>query len=147
MVIVGDKRGKTLSPLAAISSKLATADPELQKFAVHVFAKAYENYPMKLVEPGGQDLTPNIYDMLETIGTTMSRIPGGFDELYRIAKIRFPELALPHEKLFMTSDVSQFGPVVKKIFASIIQDKLIPEYVEKNQKNHGGPADHQVQQE
>ncbi len=131
-VIVADKRGKTLIPLGAISSKLATADPEIQKFAVQVFAKAYQNYPMKLVEPGGQDLTPNIYAMLETIGTTMSKIPGGFDELYRIAKIRFPELALPHQQLFMTSDVSKFGPVVKKVFASIIQDKLIPEYVEKN---------------
>jgi hypothetical protein len=34
----------------------------------------------------------------------------------------------------MGADASQFGPVVKKVFASIIGDKLIPEYVEKNRK-------------
>ncbi len=134
-VIVADKRGKTLSPLAGIANKLAAADPEIQKFAVQVFAEAYENYPMRLVEPGGQDLTPNIYAMLETIATAMSQIPGGFDELYRIAKTRFPELPLPHQQLFMSSDVSKFGPVVKKVFNDIVMNQLIPEYKQAQGKN------------
>ena len=133
-LIVADKRGKIYGPLGGMVRKLQTADPEIQKFAIAVLAKAYKDFPTKLVEPGGQDLTPNIAGMVETIASSMAGIPGGFDVLYRIAPSRYPDQALPHKSLYMAADASKFGPEVKKAFLPIVKNELIPEYVEKNRK-------------
>jgi len=133
-VIVGDQRGKLFGALGRVVAVLQEADPEIQQFAIKALSKAYAEFPTEIVEPGGQDLSPNIPSMLGSIGGAIAGIPGGYDELYRIAPGRFPGVALPHEKVFFSADVSQFGPELKKAFVPIIMDDMIPAYVEKNRK-------------
>ncbi len=133
-IIVSDQRGKASDPLRGIVAKLPAADPQVQQFAIQAFAKAYREFPSELVEPGGQDLNSNIPGLLGNIASAIVGAPGGFDELYRIAPKRFPEEALPHEKIFFAADASQFGPELKKAFVPIIMDDMIPAYIEKNRK-------------
>jgi hypothetical protein len=73
--------------------------------------------------------------IMRNIASAMVIIPGGYDELYRIAPSRFPKEALPHEKIFFGADVSDFGPELKKAFLPIILKEMIPAYIEKNRKN------------
>jgi len=133
-VIVSDQRGKSFTPLGGIVKQLQTADPKIQTFALKSMAKAYQAFPTRIVEPGGQDLSGNITLMLGGIAGVMAGIPGGYDELYRIAPARFPKEALPHQSIFFAADASQFGPELKKAFLPIIMDSMIPEYIEKNRK-------------
>jgi hypothetical protein len=133
-VMVADERGKVSSSLRGIVEKLKAADPEVQQFAIQTFAKAYKAFPTNMIAPGGQDLNSNIPALLESIGSAIAGTPGGYDELYRIAPSRFPDVALPHEALFFAADVSQFGPELKTAFIPIIMDDMIPAYIEKNRK-------------
>ena len=57
---------------------------------------------------------------------TMNAVPGGYDEVFKIAKKRNPEQALPHQDLFLAADSDQFGPELKEAFQPIIRDQLIP---------------------
>jgi len=133
-VIVSDQRGKAFGSLGRIVAALEDADPEIQQFAIQTLSKAYKTFPTTLVEPGGQDLSGNIPSLVGSIGSAIAGIPGGYDELYRIAPSRFPGQALPHEKVFFAADASQFGPELKKAFVPIIMDDMIPAYIEKNRK-------------
>jgi hypothetical protein len=133
-IVASDTRGKVFDSLRGIVEELKTADPEVQQFAIQTFAKAYQAFPTNMMAPGGQDLNSNIPALLESIGSAITGIPHGYDELYRIAPSRFPETALPHEKLFFAADVTQFGPKLKKAFLPIIMDDMIPAYIEKNRK-------------
>ena len=65
----------------------------------------------------------------------LAAVPGGFDEVYQLAKKRNPESSLPHEDLFLAADSEKVGPELKKGRNPIIKEKLIPEYIEKNRKN------------
>ncbi|MEZ7957641.1 MAG: DUF6288 domain-containing protein [Rubritalea sp.] len=123
-----------LQPIAGIVSTLETADPEVRKLAMNVLGKSYVNFPTELAEPGGQNLTPNIKLLLDSIAKDIASVPGGYDEVYRIARKRSPEQALAHQPLFMTADGSKFGPELRKAFVPIIENELIPEYIEKNRK-------------
>ena len=134
-IIVGDQGGKLLWSLGSVVASLQEADPEVQQFAIKALGKAYAQFPTTLVEPGGQDLTHNIPGMLESIARAIVGIPGGYDELYRIAPARFSGVALPHEKVFFAAEASQFGPELKQAFVPIIMDGMIPAYIEKNRTN------------
>jgi hypothetical protein len=123
-----------LQPLGGIVEVLRSADPEILQYAMEELGDSYFNYPTELTEPGGQNLTANIDFMLGLIARDMVTVPGGYDALYQIARKRDPGVALPHQQLFLASDGSQFGPELKKAFVPIIEDQLIPEYIEKNRK-------------
>jgi hypothetical protein len=131
-MVATNQRCVALNPLRGIVRKLQSADPKIQKFAIGVFIKAYKDFPRKLVEPGGQDLTSNIPGLVETIASSMAALDGGFDELYRIAPSRYPDQALPHKSLYLAADSSKFGPKLKKAFIPIIINELIPEYIGNN---------------
>ncbi len=123
-----------LQPLNGIVKELQTADPEIRDFAIKALGESYVKFATELVEPGGQNLTKNIELLLGEIAKSLVEVPGGFDDLYRIAKKRDPNVTLPHPKLFMAAKGSEFGPDLKKAFVPIIKNELIPEYIEKNRK-------------
>ncbi|PQJ29474.1 hypothetical protein BSZ32_13895 [Rubritalea profundi] len=133
-IVQSTQRLGDLQPIAGIVRTLQDADPEVRKFAMATLGESYVNFPTELAEPGGQDLTKNIELMLGAIAKDMITVPGGYDYLYRIAKKRDPKVSLPHPKLFLGSDGSQFGPELKQAFVPIIKDQLIPEYIEKNRR-------------
>jgi hypothetical protein len=122
------------TPLSGIVQQLQKADSEVRKFAMEVLGESYINFPTELTEPGGQNLTPNIAFLLDGVAKDLAAVPGGYDEVYQIAKKRNPDQALPHQKLFLEADSEQFGSKLKKAFQPIIKDQLIPEYIEKNRK-------------
>lgn len=133
-LIQNTQRLGDLQPLNGIVSALQSAEPVVRDFAMEAIGESYIKFPSALTEPGGQNLTNNIQLMLGEIAATMVVVPGGFDDLYRIAKTRDSEIALPHPELFMAVDGSQFGPDLKKAFVPIIKNELIPQYIEKNRK-------------
>ena len=120
--------------LGGIVRQLKGADPEIRNFAMETLGESYLNYPTSLAEPGGQDLTKNIELLLDGVAKDLAMVPGGFDEVYRIARKRSPDQALPHQELFLGADSDQFGPDLKNALKPLIRAELIPEYVEKNRK-------------
>ena len=133
-IIDSSDRMGDFKPLGGIVNQLKGAQPEVREFAMTVLGKAYVDFPKEMVEPGGQDLTKNIELLLDGVARDLAAVPGGFDEVYQLAKKRNPEAALPHQDLFLTADSDQFGPDLKKALNPIIREKLIPEYIEKNKK-------------
>lgn len=133
-LIQSSQRMGDFVPLSGIVNRLKEADPEIRKYAMQVLGESYVQFPTELKEPGGQDLTPNIELLLDGVARDLASVPGGFDQVFALAKKRNPEVALPHQALFLSADSEQFGPELKKAFQPIIKDQLIPEYIEKNRK-------------
>jgi hypothetical protein len=132
--INSSQRMGDFTPLSGIVRRLQDADPEIQAFAMKTLGEAYVSYPKELTEPGGQNLTPNIALLLNGVAKDLVAVPGGYDEVYKLAKKRDPKVVLPHQKLFLDADSEQFGPELKKAFQPLIKNQLIPEYIEKNRK-------------
>ncbi len=133
-MIATNQRPVALSPVSGIVRQLQTADPEVQQFALKVIGQAYSDFPTQLHAPGGQNMSAGLAYLLDGIARNLANAPGGFDELYRVSKKRFPELGLPHQELYLDADVREFGPEVKKAFMPILTQRLIPDYIEKNRK-------------
>jgi hypothetical protein len=133
-IVQTSQRLGDFSPLGGIVGQLQEADPEIRNFAMEVLGKSYVNFPKEIVEPGGQDLTPNVQLLLDGVAKNLASVPGGYDEVYEIAKKRNPDASLPHQDLFLGADSDQFGPTLRKAIQPIIEEKLIPEYIEKNRK-------------
>ncbi|MCH7226032.1 DUF6288 domain-containing protein [Verrucomicrobiaceae bacterium E54] len=122
-------------PLGGITQELQQASPEIREFAMQVLGESYVKFPEELVEPGGQDLTGNIDLLLENLARDLAQVPGGYDVLYELARKRSPDEALPHEKIFLNADPSNFGPKLRKAIEPTIKNRLIPEYIEANRQN------------
>ena len=133
-MIATNQRAVALVPVRGIVQKLQTADPEVQRFAVKVLGQSYSDFPNSFAAPGGQDMSQGVSYLLKNIAANLAGTPGGFDELYKVSKKRFPEQNLPEQELYLSADASKFGPDVKKAFMPILIQKLIPEYIEKNRK-------------
>lgn len=133
-VVQTSQRLGDFSPLGGIVKQMQNADPEIREFAMEVLGSSYVNYPKELTEPGGQDLTPNVSLLLDNVAKDLAAVPGGYDELFRIARERSPDEALPHQDLFLEADTSKFGPELQGAIMPILKNKLIPEYIEANRK-------------
>lgn len=133
-IINSSDRMGDFKPLGGIVNQLKDAKPEVREYAMKVLGEAYVTFPTTMVEPGGQDLTKNIELLLDGVARDLAAVPGGFDEVYQLAKKRNPDASLPHQKLFLEANSDQFGPELKKALNPIIRDQLIPEYIEKNRK-------------
>ncbi len=131
-MIATNERAVALSPVRGIVQRLQTAEPEVQQFAVKVLGQSYADFPTKLAAPGGQDLSGGVDYLMQGIASNIANTPGGFDELYTVAKKRFPRQNLPHQDLYLGADSSKFGPQVKKAFLPILINQLIPEYIGMN---------------
>ena len=117
-----------------IAQMTRNADASIQKFAREQFAIAYGDYPEVISAPGGQDMSSGTEYMLRSVAQTLAKTPGGLDALYEVAKIRFPNVSLPHKELYLEADTSRFGPKLKGSMKQIIIEDLIPEYIGKG--NH-----------
>ena len=121
--------------LRGITAELQNATPEIREFAIEVLGQSYVEFPNQLIEPGGQDLTVNIELLLENFARDLTQVPGGYDVIYALGKQRNPDETLPHQKLFLTADSSNFGPELRKAIQPKILESLIPEYIEANRTN------------
>ena len=124
-----NERAVALAPIAGIVDRLKEADPEVQAFALQVFAKAYTDFPTHLKAPGGQDMSSGVDFLLNKIALNMTQIPGGYDVLFRVSRKRFPDQTLPHKELFMAADASRFGPDLREALKPMVLNQLIPEFI------------------
>ena len=131
-MIAANECAVALNSVSGVVRQLQTADPEMQRFAVKVLGQAYSAFPTKLAAPGGQDLSGGVDYLLQGIASNLANTPGGFDELFAVAKRRFPEQTLPHKEVFLAADPAKFGPMVKKAFIPTVKTLLIPEYIGMN---------------
>lgn len=115
-----------------IAEATRNADAAIQKFAKEQFANAYADYPKVISAPGGQDMSKGTEYMLRHVAQTLADTPGGLDALYEVAKLRFPEISLPHKELYLEAESSRFGPNLKGSMKDIILEDLIPEYIGNN---------------
>jgi len=70
--------------------------------------------------------------MSEVIAKSLSKLPGGYDALYEIAKRQNPGKALPYPELFLEADASKFSPELNKEVDKIIETRLIPAFIGKH---------------
>jgi len=114
-----------------IAKLTSDADADVKAFAKQQFANAYAEYPEVISAPGGQDMTAGTEYMIRHVAQTLADTPGGLDELYRVAKQRFPGISLPHKELYLEADASSLGPELQSSMKDIILEDLIPEYIGK----------------
>jgi len=126
--LVKNQHVPAASPVGKIVAQLAETDPKVQAFAVQALTKAYADYPSKLYAPGGQDLTGGAAFMLEEVAESLAGVPGGYDALYQAAQKRFPNDPLPHRKIFLSADPTEFGAGLQQAFKPLLKDELIPAY-------------------
>lgn len=110
---------------------LKNADPEVAKFAGEVFKDAYveyEPYEHPLDTVAGR-INPG---MKTEIAKAMTKLPGGYDLLYEVAKQARPGKTLPYEELFLAADSSKFSPELKAQIDKITRNRLIPRYIANN---------------
>jgi len=122
-------RAVALSPLGGIVRELQNADPEVQAYAVKVLGEAYNKFPKKITVPGGQDMKIGVNYLIGGQARNLSNVPGGFDELLKVSRMRFPGDSLPHKELYMRADASKFGPKVKEALKPVVMDYLIPKFM------------------
>ncbi|MBI1337750.1 MAG: hypothetical protein GC164_12420 [Phycisphaera sp.] len=114
-----------------MGTNLGNADPEVAAFACSVLGEAYTDYveykhPMPVVE---DRVNPG---MREIIASTLAKVPGGYDTLYRVARSRNPDEALPYSKLFLSADTESFSPELRALVNHSIENQLIPAYIASN---------------
>jgi len=124
----------TAGPMRGIRAKIKEASPEVQKLASEAFKDAYTDYSGVKTAPGGQNITRVFDSQMEFIAASLADVPGGYDALYGIAKERFPNDPLPYAKIFLSADPERFGPALRQAIKPIIRDKLVYEYIGKNQR-------------
>ncbi len=123
------------SPLrwGALASTLTNAKPEVQELAKSKLKESFINH-VKLNTRSMPAMEKANDANLEFIASSITRMPGGYDMLYQIAKQRFPDQTLPYQTLFLSADASQFSPELKKAVRETIVQSLIPEYIGRFRK-------------
>lgn len=128
------QRWNATSPLrfGPLVENLRAAAPDVQKFVAAEFQKTYNAYAGVKTGPGGLDIT-KVYDShVEFIANTLAGMNGGYDLLYKLAKQKFPNEALPYDQIFLDADFDKFGPELRQVIKPIIRDHLIYQYMAKN---------------
>jgi Family of unknown function (DUF6288) len=123
------------SPLrwGALNALFSNAKPEVQELAKLQLKDAFINH-VKLDTRSIPAMEKANDANLEFIAGSITRIPGGYDMLYQIAKQRFPNQTLPYQALFLAADPGQFSPELKKAVRETIVQSLIPEYIGRFRK-------------
>ncbi|MBT3198584.1 MAG: hypothetical protein HN350_01590 [Phycisphaerales bacterium] len=124
----------TAGTISRINAKLNTGSPAVRKLAAQEFKSAYIGYTGVKTAPGGQNVISNFDSHMEFLAQSLAGVPGGYDVLYKIAKEKFPNKALPYAKIFLAADPEKFGPELKKAIMPIIQEKVIYEFIGKNRR-------------
>jgi hypothetical protein len=71
-------------------------------------------------------------DRVKLLANCLTLLPGGYDELYEVARAEFPEEVLPHENTFLSADPEAFGPATARRVTFTILQNLIPAYIERD---------------
>jgi len=134
-----NQRWNVTSPLrwGPLRDNLNSAGPAVQKLATATLKEAYTGYQGVTKTEAGLDIAKNFDSHMEFIASTLAGVPGGYDLLYEVAKKRFPNKALPYDKIFLGADPEKFGPELQKAIGPIIRDQLIYEYIGKNRRGLG----------
>ncbi len=108
---------------------LRGADPEVQKLASSVLAKLYGGFPAVVVTPGGAKVDSAEPVQMKSYAWMLSRLPGGYDALYHLAKQRYPDKTLQHKELFLAADTNSFSDELREGMKVLIRENLIPEFI------------------
>lgn len=123
-----------------LTEQLSTAAPEVQALAKSVLTASYTRY-IDLKHPI-EDIPARVNSKnREQIATLMTKVEGGYDSLYQVAKGRTPGHALPYEDLFLSADQSRFSPELKQAVGAAVKERLIPQFVAKNRQYLLGEVD------
>jgi hypothetical protein len=128
------RQSTTGGPINAIRQQLPNATPKVRDLALKSIGDAYTNYSGGDKWVGGQDLTGHRKETLEVLASALADVPGGFDALYQISKKQFPDVPLPHQKLFLAANPEKFGTELKKVILPLIREELIYQYIGLNRR-------------
>jgi len=140
-MMVANTHAPATGSMSEFTRLLPTASPKVQRAALSIFKEAYASFPKELLPPAGSEAADVLKgDMgkyvlpvsLKYIANHMMKIPGGFGELFKVAKVRFPEQALPYQQNYLWADHSKFAPDVRKAIQAVFMNQLVPEYVTRN---------------
>ncbi len=131
--LASNQRYRLLYRMGGFMAALANASPKVQQEAASMFAQAYRDFPAK----GSVVVIPNPSakgDIPHQLATYMSDLVGGLDKLYEVSRERFPNVELPHKRVFLAGKDLGQNPRIRKVLAPIIEKELVPEYWIKNRK-------------
>ena len=158
-VIVTSKDINALEFLPALSRALVTASPTMQQAAVAMLGRAYKAVPkteqtshfsrrekkgatvfqIQAGKPLPRPTKAEKFirnrtiksDKVKTLAHCLTFLPGGYDTLFEVSRIGFPKEVLPHEHTFLKADPTVYSAKTRKQIRSIILEKLIPAYVQR----------------
>ncbi|HEX5791194.1 MAG TPA: hypothetical protein VFY13_08565, partial [Luteolibacter sp.] len=131
-MITSNRNALMMWQLWGLCGRMREASPTVQAMAKDMLAKAYGEFPEKIVANGGLSLDHAQSMMFENIAGSLASHPGGLDVLAELSSKRFPNKTLAHKDLFMNADASQLAAATKQKVNMIIQDQFIPEYIADN---------------
>lgn len=105
----------------------ARAETMAMAKAAYLGYQAYEHHldsVAKNVNEGNRDVFAQL----------LIQLPGGYNELYELAKQENPGVALPYREMFLQADPKDLGPELKAEVNKIIREELIPAHLKKNGK-------------
>ncbi|MBT8045009.1 MAG: hypothetical protein KJO79_08665, partial [Verrucomicrobiae bacterium] len=116
-----------------IPENLRKADPEVAALARQELKQAYDAYVSY------QHELPKVEQrvdtgMRESIASTITLLPGGYDMLYEIGKQRYPEATVPFAEIFLKADSEQFSPKLRQGVLDYRKELLLPAYLKKHQE-------------
>ena len=115
----------------ALPGILRQAEPEIAELARKEFGEAYASFIE--FQHSMPDVSDRVNDgMRAEIAHSLTKVPGGYDVLFQIAKQRSPSANLPYEDLFLEADPSDFSPELRAEVANLVKTRLIPRYIGKN---------------
>ncbi len=134
LLITNQRSALALGLMASIRAKLKEGSPAVHQLAMSTLEEVYTGYAGVNTAPGGQNISSTYDSHLEYIAASLADVPGGYDVLYETTKRKFPGVALPYPKIFLSADFEKFGPELRKAIGPIIRNKLVVEFVGKNRK-------------
>ena len=128
-MITTNTRVRLLAPVSVIAANVAKADPDVRLLGLDMLKQAYANFPREIRSAGGLKMDSAEQFLVDSLAGNIARMPGGFDELYGLAKKRYPSQSLPHRQLFLTADASRVSGELQKEIQTTIEENLIPELI------------------
>jgi hypothetical protein len=124
---------KVVSPFrwGKMAGALKKADAQVQAVALANFKNAYTQY--QPYEHELESVEKNVNNAnLDVFADVIAAMPGGYNELFALAKKRFPDQTLPYREMFLQADPKDLGPELKKQVNTIIEQELIPAHIKNN---------------
>lgn len=129
--LIGDlvTRSVRAGPLWQLDKMLSGTSPEVKALALQALEKAYIAFPKVVTNESGLKVDSAEPVQVGAYAWVMSRLPSGFDSLYKLGKQRYPNQTLAHQKYFLDANYETFGKELQGAFRKIVRDQLIPEFI------------------